>query len=359
MRFPRITRLPAAAGWVAIAVAVAVAGPANAAPYYRLESATTLTGGPPNWDYVSFDARQSYLYISRREEGLTVWDAGKKKVVSTISDSAHANASVLVPELDRGYSVNEDGTFTAFTLSSLKTIRRVKFADTADSGVWEPVTRQVVLTVGDSKQVVFLDPATDTVTGKVSVQGVKLEHPTPDGDGNLFLALRDKDLVVKIDARQRKLISSWQTGPCAEPNGVAFDRVRKRLFVGCRGKGLSPVLAVFNVESGTVVATVEIGRGNDGVVYDPESRRILTSNGVDGNLVVVEQLDADTYRLAEAATTRPNARTMAFDPRTKKVYLVAAEGTADFGKKVNRAVSPFYPNTYFADTLTVLTMSRN
>jgi hypothetical protein len=39
------------------------------------------------------------------------------------------------------------------------------------------------------------------------------------------------------------------------------------------------------------------------------------------------------------------------------VYLVTAEGTADPSKKINKAVAPFYPNRYFADTFTVLTFS--
>lgn len=74
--------------------------------------------------------------------------------------------------------------------------------------------------------------------------------------------------------------------------------------------------------------------------------------------MVIDQIDANTYRLAEATTTRPNARTMALDPKTKKVFLVTAEGTVDPTKKVNRAVAPFYPNKYFSDTFTLLTLSR-
>ena len=115
------------------------------------------------------------------------------------------------------------------------------------------------------------------------------------------------------------------------------------------------MLAVMDADSGKVVTTLEIGRGNDGVIYDAETRKVYTSNGVDANLVVYDQVDANTYKLAEATTTRPYARTMALDPKTKKVYLVTAEGTADPAKKINKGVSAFYPNHYFPDTFTVLT----
>jgi len=157
--------------------------------------------------------------------------------------------------------------------------------------------------------------------------------------------------VAKIDVANRKVVSEWKTAPCEQPTGIAYDKANKRIFVGCRGK--SPVLAVLDAASGKVVTTQPIGRGNDGVVYD--AGKIYTSNGVDANLVIYNQVDADTYKLVEATTTRPYARTMAFDPKTKKIYMITAEGTADPGKKINTAVAPFYPNRYYPDTFTVLT----
>ena len=110
--------------------------------------------------------------------------------------------------------------------------------------------------------------------------------------------------------------------------------------------------------TGKVIAKPAIGRGNDVLVFDSETRKLYTSNGFDGTLVIIDQLDADTYRLAEAATTRPYARTMALDPKTKKVYLVTAEGTVDPSKAWKSEIAPFYPNKYFPDTFTLLTYSR-
>ena len=330
---------------------------ARAEPFYHLESAVTMKGASPNWDYVTFEPGRSYLYIARREEGVTVYDAKKKKVIGHIENSEQANATTLAPEFDRGYTTNEDGSATVFKLSSLKTLNRIKLAESADSAVYEPVTKQLAFTIGDSKEIVFLNPKTDSVAGKLGLQSTKLEHPTADGQGNFFVAQRDQDSVLRIDAKAREVTAEWKTAGCEEPNGLAYDRDGRRLFIGCRGKGKNPLLAVMDSESGKVIATTEIGRGNDGVVYDPATRKIYTSNGVDGNLVVIDQVDGNTYKLAEALTTRPYARTMALDPKTKKVYLITAEGTVDPSKKINRGVAPFYPNKYFPDTFTLLTLS--
>ena len=333
----------------------AFAALAQAQQFYHLESAVPLKAASPDWDYVTLDPARGYLFIGRRGDGVTVFDVRTKKVVRNIDKSDDANAIALVPEFDRGYTINGDGTTTAFQLSTLKAIDRIKVGEDADSAFYEPVTKQLAFTMGDSKKIAFVDAKTGKVVGELPMDSKKLDGTVPDGEGNMFMALRDKNSVAKIDAKERKLVGDWKTAPCEEPTGIAFDKANKRLFVGCRGK--NPVLAVLDSDSGKVITTLDIGRGNDGVIYDPATHKVYTSNGIDGNLVIYDQVNADTYKLAEATTTRPYARTMALDPKTKKIYLVTAEGTADPSKKINKAVAPFYPNHYFADTFTVLTYS--
>jgi len=338
---------------VCAALITVTAGVAPANAFYRLESAITLKSEKPDWDYLTLDAARGHLFIGRRGEGAVVYDVKSRKVLRTIDKSDDAGAVVLVPEFDRGYTANEDGTTTIFQLSTLKTIDRAKFGGDSDSGFYDPVTKQIAFTMGDSGAIAFVDAKTGKVLDTMKVDSKKLDATAPDGEGNLLMALRDKNLVVKIDVAQRKVTAQWPTAPCEQPTGLAYDKEHKRIFVGCRGA--KPVLAVIDDRSGQIVTTLDIGRGNDGVVYDAAGHRIYTSNGVDANLVIYEQVDPDTYKLLEATTTRPYARTMALDPKTKKVYLVTAEGTVDPAKKINKGVATFYPNKYFPDTFTVLT----
>jgi len=81
---------------------------------------------------------------------------------------------------------------------------------------------------------------------------------------------------------------------------------------------------VLDSDSGKPINDAGDRAGNDGVIYDGATRKIYTSNGVDANLVHLRPVTPDTYKLAEATTTRPYARTMALDPKTKKLYLVTA-----------------------------------
>jgi DNA-binding beta-propeller fold protein YncE len=345
------------AQFVALAAFTALAATLCAEPFYRLESALTIPSPTaPSWDYLTYDSARDCLYIARRDDGILIYDAKARKITGTIENSEGGNATVLVPEFDRGYVINEDGSTTVFQHSTLKVLGRVKFGEDADNGFYDPATKQILVTQGDSGQATFLDARTGKVNGVLKIDSHSLEGAAPDGTGNYFMALRDRDKVLKIDARQRTVVAEWGIGNHVKPNGVVFDPATNRVFVSTRGD--NPALLVFDAASGQIVAAPPIGRGNDQVVFDPETKTIYTSNGFDGTLVILQQVDANTYRLVEAPTTRPYARTMALDPKTKTVYLTTAEGTADPAKKIRTEVAPFYPNRYFKDTFTLLTYTR-
>ena len=329
----------------------------HAKDFYRLGSAVTLPGNAPGWDYLTYDPARSHLFIGRRHSGVTVFDVATQKVVATIADSDGANKAILVPSLDRGYTVNGDGSTTEFELASLKTMRRIRFGHDADAGSYEPVTGQLMFTMGDSGKVAFMDARSGKVLATLPLPSHHIEASAPDGHGDIFVAERDRDAVVRIDARTHAVTASWPTAPCRQPTGLDYDAKSRRIFVGCRSE--QPLLAVLDANTGAVVASLPIGRGNDGVAFNPATRRIYASNGLDANLTVFDQQGPDNYRLEQAITTRPMARTLALDAQRDRVYLVAAEGGVDPAMKVNTAVAPFYPNFYFDNTFTVLTYQKN
>jgi hypothetical protein len=64
---------------------------------------------------------------------MIVYDVEKKAVVATLEDTRGANASIQVPEFNRIYSVNLDGTLTAFELSTLKKVDKIALGGDADA----------------------------------------------------------------------------------------------------------------------------------------------------------------------------------------------------------------------------------
>ena len=340
---------------LATLVAIASVGLADdTRKLYRLESALVIKSeNKISWDYLTYDPLHDYLYISRHADGILIYDAKAKKVIGSIENSKGGNDTELAPDLDRGFVINNDGSATLFQHSTMKSLKRIPFGSNADSGTYDPVTKQIAITMNDDGKIMYLDARDGAIKGELKLDSKKIEGTAADGEGNMFSALRDRNMVVRVDAKAHRLTAQWPTTGCELPNGLQYDGKNKRVFVSCRGD--KPVLAVFDAITGKVVATTPIGRGNDVLVWDAEARKLYTSNGYDGSLVIIDQIDADTYKLSEATLTRPYAKTMALDPRTKRVYLVTAEGTVDATKPWRTEVAPFFPNTYFKDTFTLLT----
>ena len=108
---------------------------------------------------------------------------------------------------------------------------------------------------------------------------------------------------------------------CTSPHGMAFDSTTHRLFTSCTNR----ILVVVDTDNGSQIASVPIGRGTDAVAFDPKRKLIFSSNGLDGNLSIIQEKDAKTFVDLGTVKTAVSARTMAIDPDTGRIYLAAAE----------------------------------
>lgn len=318
---------------------------------YRLESATVLPSTNTDWDYLAFDEARSYLFIARRGDGLTVFDVKRQQVVKNVDGTKGANGIVLLPEFDRVHVANTDGSVSVLTLSSLTLRARIALDTQALNGVfYEPATRRVIALTGKrSKTSTFfsLDPDSGKLLSRTDFDSTKMDTPVADGRGTVYAPVRDKDQILKLAAANLDIQQTWPTGACEQPVALELDQPSARLFVACRGA--SPILLVMDISNGKAVATIPIGRGVDGMVVDHENGLIVTSNGADANLVVIEQVGPDQYRLVETVATRPMARVLATDPRSKKLYTVTAGHSTPAG-----AAPVFHENSF-----SVLTYARN
>ena len=329
---------------------------------YHLESATTVKNKGGGWDGVSLDSARGQLYLGLRKEGLQVFDLKKKKVIKTIANTEGTSGVTLIPDFDLGVSNNAPGSITPFKLSTGKAGAAMPMGGELEDSVYDPATKRLVVKMGakgDATEFEVLEVPSLKKVGTIKIPSKRLDGTAVDGKGNLFADARDKNVVFRIDMKSLQVNAEWKIDNCEVPSGMDIDPDNQRLFVGCRGKGeVKPVLAVLDTQSGKTVFTHEIGRQNGAVVYDAASKRIFTANGYDAFLVIFQQFGPDTYKPVEALGTRPGVRTIAYDEKTQKIYGIAAEGSADFGKKINTSVGPFYPNTFFPDTLQVLTYSK-
>ncbi|MBI1773850.1 MAG: YncE family protein [Proteobacteria bacterium] len=344
--------------------ATMIAGAAYALDGWHLESATVLESKTATFDYVAYDAGTNRVFIGHRKEGLQVFDPVSKKLVKVIGNTPanSANGATLMPEFDLGVSNNEDGTITPFKLSTLDSQEPIKVSAELDTSHYDPFSKRLFVNgaAGDGGQdIVVIDVPSLKIAGTMKLPSKKVEHGDADGKGRMFLAEQDLGKVAVVDTKAMKLITEWSYPACAKPTSIAHDAANNRVFLGCRSKGtVKAAFLVLNGETGAALYTAEIGDGTDGAIYDPGMKRIFVAAGVNATLHVFEQVDANTYKPVETLGTRNWVKVLALDAKSKKLFSITAEGTADGAKKINTAVSPYYQNTVFPNTFTVLVYSR-
>jgi DNA-binding beta-propeller fold protein YncE len=309
-------------GLLALAAAgVLIASPARAD--YQLESQVKMPGAKIAWDYLNFDPATRRVHVARLVVGMTVFSVDENKILGNLEKASGAHGVAFVQDAGRGYTSNDDGSSTVFDLKSMKTLDTIKVGDDNDANVYDPASKNVFFINSDAGTATAVDGASGKVAGKLQLKSKNPEFPSADGAGKLFIAIRDKNEIAAFDTKAMKELGRWPTGVCKLPTATAIDPSTHRLFIGCRSD--APVLAVMNTDTGAIVASVPIGRGTDAATFDPETKKIFVASGADAKVTVVQQKSADEYAVVETIATKPQARTIALDPKTKKIYLVTAE----------------------------------
>jgi YVTN family beta-propeller protein len=274
--------------------------------------------GKGGWDYLAVDDAARRLYVSHATEvDILNLDSGEK-LGSIPTVGMHGVA--LATEFNHGFlSDGKGNTVIMFDLKTMKVLAKIDSPKDPDGIIYDDGSKRVFAFNGDSNSATVIDAASGKVAGTVDLGGGP-EFAAADGRGYVFDNLEDNSLVLKINSHDLKVEQRWPTAPCSSPSSMAMDRANRRIFVGCRSK----VMAVLDADSGKVITTLPIGDHVDATVYDPEKELIFNSNG-EGTITVIEQDGPDKYEVVQTIKTAPRAKTMAFDPKTHRLFLSTAE----------------------------------
>ncbi len=171
---------------------------------------------------------------------------------------------------------------------------------------------------GKGNNSTVIDATTDKVVGTVNLGG-RPEEPALDGRGNMFVNLEDKSSIMEFDTKTLAVKGTWSLAPCDGPSALAADTKTHRLFAAC-----DKMIAVFNPDTGKVVATPAIGGDPDGNGFDPGTGLIFAACR-EGLLTVIHEDSPDKYTIVGNVNTQFGARTMGLDPKTHHVFTETAD----------------------------------
>ena len=295
-------------------------------------------GGEGSWDYITVDGTASRIYASHATSAVVV-DSKTGKVIGSIPDTKGIHGIALNKAINRGYTSNgRDSSVTVFDLTSLKPIETIKVSGAnPDCIMFDSFSGKIFTFNGRSSNASVIDTKNNKVVATIPLDG-KPEFAASDGKGNIFVNIEDKSVINVISAKDFKVIHQWPIAPGEEPSGLALDNETHRLFSVCSNK----LMVITDAESGKVITTLPIGDRCDGVAFDPVKKLAYSSNG-EGSITVVQEVNANTFKVLETIKTLPGAKTIALDQTTHHLYLPTAEyGVAAPGERR----PPIKPNSF-------------
>jgi len=274
-------------------------------------------GGEGGWDYLLSDDAAHRLYVTHGSR-VEVLDTTSGRPVGAITGLKGTHGIALNPDGKTGYISDGAGNaIVVFDRSSLTAKATVPAGTNPDGITFEPVTGTVWAFNGRSKNVSVMEAAANQIVATIPLPG-KPEFPQVDGKGNVFVNIEDKNIIVKLDAKTKKVLTSWELTGCEAPSGMAIDHTQHRLFSVCDGNKM----AISDFGAGKVIGLASIGDSPDAAAYDAKNHLAFSSNG-QGTLSVIDASKAG-FPTVQTVTTVKGARTMAYDAATGRVFLSSA-----------------------------------
>ena len=296
-------------------------------------------GGVGGFDYITIDSAARRLYVSHSTQ-VEVLDADSGKLIGTIPDTPGVHGAAIASAFKHGFTSNgRENKVSMFDSTTLALIKKIDVGRGPDGIYYDPKTKRVFTNNHGSHDITAIDAEKGEVVGTVQAKGDG-ESAIIGADGLIYVNIEDTAEVIAFDPQSLEVKQRFPIGVAKVPTGLAYDAKTKRLFIGCRNE---PKMVVMDATNGKVINSFPIGAGVDYAGFDPQAKLIFFSCS-DGTLSIYHEKSADDYEDAGAVKTQPSARTMAFDPKTKKIFLSAAEYTetppAQPGGRATRTMKP-------------------
>ena len=312
-----------------------------AAAVFAAEGYKTLNkikiGGTGGWDYLVFDPSSDRVFVSHGNQ-VEVVDVKAGKPVGAVADTPGVHGIAIAPELNKGFiSSRGKNAAIVFDLKTLQKTGEVKTGNNPDAICYEPKTQRVVAVNHSGTDATIIDAKTGDVVGTVET-GEAGEYCAGDDAGKMYVNMEGTSEVVEIDVAKPAVTRRVTIEPgCKGPSGLAIDTKDHVLFAVC---GDTKTMAIVDYKDMKLLGTAPIGAGPDAAGYDSGTGLAFSSNGQAGNLTIVKRVNGK-WEAVDTVETARGARTMTVDPKTHRVYLLAAEyGPAAPPKEGQKAGRP-------------------
>ena len=276
-----------------------------------------LTKVEGRMDHLGIDVKGQRLFATAFDNHtLEVIDLKSGRQVHTITDLDEPQGSFYDAANNRLFEANGgDGTVKIFDGTTFQLLQTVTLDLDADNVRYDPRSKHIVVGYGGEKflagkvarpggggALAILDSAGKKV-GEIDMDAHPESFQLEKIGTRVFVNVPDKQEVEIADLVKGTVEGRWPV-TCTTNFPMALDEPHHRLFVGCR---IPARLAVFDTETGKIVASPTIVEHTDDLFFDASKGRIYILG--EGFIEAWQERDPDHYDLIARYPTPADGRT--------------------------------------------------
>jgi DNA-binding beta-propeller fold protein YncE len=288
-----------------------------------------LTKVEGRMDHMSVDVKGQRLFATAFDNHtLEVIDLKTGRQIHTIPDLDEPQGAYFDPETNRLFVASGgDGTVKIFDGTTFQLVQKITLDLDADNIRYDSRGKHIVVGFGGEKFLAgkVTRPGGGGALEVLDVMGKKVaEIPTdahPESfqlektGTRVFVNVPDKQEVEVADLVKGTVLAHWKVDVCTTNFPMSLDEAHHRLFVGCR---IPARLAVFDTETGKIVASPTMVEHTDDLFYDASKGRVYVLG--EGFIDVWQQKDPDHYERIQRVPTPADARTGLFVPDLRLLF---------------------------------------
>lgn len=301
---------------------------AQQAPALTPKDPITLTKVEGRMDHLGVDAKGERLFATAFDNHtLEVIDLKTGQQTHTIPNLDEPQGAYYDAGTNRLFvACGGDGTLKIFDGSTFQLLQTVKLGSDADNVRYDARANRVVVGYGGEKFLAgkVARPGGDGALAMFDLMGKKVgeipmeAHPESfqlEKTGTrVFVNVPDHQEVEVADVVKGTVLERWKVS-CTTNFPMALDEEHHRLFVGCR---IPARLAVFDTQSGKIVASPTIVEHTDDLFFDASKGRIYILG--EGFTEAWQEKDPDHYERIARYPTPADGRTGLFVPDLKELF---------------------------------------
>jgi DNA-binding beta-propeller fold protein YncE len=277
-----------------------------------------LPGRATRLDYESYDPGRHLLFIAHLGDSeVIVFNTQEARVVGRISNVADVHGVLVVPQLSRVYaSATGTNEIVAIDEASMKVVARMPGGIYPDGMAYAPGLHKLYVSDETGGTETVIDVRTNNRVGTIPLGGEVGNTQFDEVSQHIFVNVQTRRQLIEIDPVTDSIVARVDLPGARGNHGLLIGPRQRLAFIACEG---NERLLVLDMRTMHVIRSFDVAGDPDVLAFDPAAGALYVAG--EAGIVSMFGINGTTVTKLGAGRVGPNAHVVAVDTATHRSYF--------------------------------------